>query len=157
MRYFLICDDTGTLIYCDHPDGMMMGLIFHGLDKFLTERDEHFSQKFKSMCCGDVLFVAQKVCPAVSVCVWLCPPLHFGGRNPIYMGSRRPEGCVPIGEVALLEERHRRWLLTLLRCMQYKNLSFLVVSDQGESEMYLRTLLRQMYQLLPSQTAILRL
>jgi hypothetical protein len=29
--------------------------------------------------------------------------------------------------------------------VQYKNLSFLVVSDQGESEMYLRTLLRQMY------------
>lgn len=61
MRYFIICDDSGNPIYYDHPEGMMACLIFNGLDQFLTERDEHFSQKFKSMWCGGVLFVAQKV------------------------------------------------------------------------------------------------
>jgi hypothetical protein len=61
MRYFIISDDSGNPIYCDHPDGMMTCLIFNGLDKFLTERDENFSQKFKSMDCGGVLFVTQKV------------------------------------------------------------------------------------------------
>lgn len=39
--------------------------------------------------------------------------------------------------------------------MQYEKLSYLVVSDQGESEMFLRSLLRQVHPPLPSLARVL--
>jgi hypothetical protein len=78
---------------------------------------ENLGQRFKSMTCGHTLFVFQKV----------------GSLSASQSPNSQPFCFSHFFFIHFF----------FIQLMQYEKLSYLVVSDQGESEMFLRSLLRQ--------------
>jgi hypothetical protein len=125
MRYFIISDEGGQPIYYDHKDGRLLSLVLVNTHIMMKE---NLGQRFKSMACGRTLFVFQKVLRP------LPSSLHFPTLSVFLDFSIDPKLLCA------------QWLVNQPRSVarvQYEKLSYLVVSDQGESEMFLRSLLRQ--------------